>query len=218
MMMRKIIMGFAVLLAANFTWAQSDTKATQILEEVSAKTRTFKSMSADFVFSMDNDEMDIHEKNEGTIIVKGKKYVVKLPDLGVEVFSDGETIWNYMEDGNQVTISSLEGSENELMDPSSIFSIYERGFRSEFVAETREGDKILYKINLFPDVDEYQVNKIEVTIDKATSMLNSASLYATDENVYNIVVKKMEPNKEFADSEFIFDKSKYGDLEVIDFR
>ena len=211
-------MVFAVVLAANLTWAQSDTKATQILEEVSAKTNTFKSMSADFVFSMDNDEMDIHEKNEGSIIVKGQKYVVKLPDLGVEVFSDGQTIWNYMKDGNQVTISSLEDSENELMDPSSIFSIYERGFRSEFVAETQEDNKTIYKINLYPDEEEYQVTKIEVAIDKASLMLSSATLYATDENLYSIVVKKMEPNKEFADSEFVFDESKYGDLEVIDFR
>lgn len=211
-------MVFAVVLAANLTWAQSDTKATQILEEVSAKTKTFKSMSADFVFSMDNDEMDIHEKNEGSIIVKGQKYVVKLPDLGVEVFSDGQTIWNYMKDGNQVTISSLEDSENELMDPSSIFSIYERGFRSEFVAETQEDNKTIYKINLYPDEEEYQVTKIEVAIDKASLMLSSATLYATDENLYSIVVKKMEPNKEFADSEFVFDESKYGDLEVIDFR
>lgn len=216
--MRKIFMVFAVVLAANLTWAQSDTKATQILEEVSAKTKTFKSMSADFVFSMDNDEMDIHEKNEGSIIVKGQKYVVKLPDLGVEVFSDGQTIWNYMKDGNQVTISSLEDSENELMDPSSIFSIYERGFRSEFVAETQEDNKTIYKINLYPDEEEYQVTKIEVAIDKASLMLSSATLYATDENLYSIVVKKMEPNKEFADSEFVFDESKYGDLEVIDFR
>lgn len=216
--MRKIFMVFAVVLAANLTWAQSDTKATQILEEVSAKTKTFKSMSADFVFSMDNDEMDIHEKNEGSIIVKGQKYVVKLPDLGVEVFSDGQTIWNYMKDGNQVTISSLEDSENELMDPSSIFSIYERGFRSEFVAEKQEDNKTIYKINLYPDEEEYQVTKIEVAIDKASLMLSSATLYATDENLYSIVVKKMEPNKEFADSEFVFDESKYGDLEVIDFR
>lgn len=216
--MRKIFMVFAVVLTANLTWAQSDSKATQILEEVSAKTKTFKSMSADFVFSMDNDEMDIHEKNEGSIIVKGQKYVVKLPDLGVEVFSDGQTIWNYMKDGNQVTISSLEDSENELMDPSSIFSIYERGFRSEFVAETQEDNKTIYKINLYPDEEEYQVTKIEVAIDKASLMLSSATLYATDENLYSIVVKKMEPNKEFADSEFVFDESKYGDLEVIDFR
>ncbi|WP_167612755.1 LolA family protein [Maribellus sediminis] len=215
--MKRLLAVFAVLLAANLVWAQND-KAKQILDEVSAKTKTFKSMSADFVFTMDNDEMEIHEKNEGTIHVKGQKYVVKLPKLGVEVYSDGETIWNYMKDGNQVTISNLEDAESELMDPSSIFSIYERGFKSEFVAEMNEGGKTVYKINLFPDSEEYQVTKIEVSIDKATLLLSSATLHATDDNTYSILVKKMEPNKDFSDSEFVFDKSKYGDVEVIDFR
>ena len=40
----------------------------------------------------------------------------------MKVFSDGATIWNYMKDGNQVTISTIEDAGNELMDPSSLFT------------------------------------------------------------------------------------------------
>jgi len=198
--------------------AQTDTKAKEILDQVSAKTKTFTSMSADFVFSMVNKEMDINEQNEGTIKVKGQKYMVSLPGTGLEIYSNGETIWNYMKEGNQVTITNVEDAGSELMDPSSIFSIYERGFRSKFIAEKKEGGKTLYQIELFPDSDEFQVEKIEVNIDKATMFLNSATLYGTDENLYGIVVKKMETNKSFADSDFVFDKSKHGDVEVIDLR
>ena len=214
--MRFILVIIAVLFSAGALVAQNDAK--KILDEVSAKTKTFKSMSADFQFSMVNEEMEINEKNEGSIKVKGQKYVVQLPDLGVKVFSDGETIWNYMKDGNQVTISSVEDSGSELMDPSSIFSIYERGFRSELVGEASENDKTVYKINLFPDSEEYEVTKIEVSVDKATMMLSSAKLHATDDNIYTIVVKKLETNKDFPDSDFVFDASQYGDVEVIDFR
>jgi len=206
------------LLAVNVSVAQTDAKAKEILDEVSAKTKKFKSMSADFVFSMVNDEMDIDEHNEGSIKVKGQKYAVKLPDLGVEVFSDGKTIWNYMKDGNQVTISSIEDDSSELMDPSSIFSIYERGFRSEYKGEVVENGKTRYRIDLFPDSDEYDVTKIEVSIDKNTLMLSSATLYATDDNLYTIEVKKMDTGNDFPDSDFVFDAGKYGDVEVIDFR
>lgn len=216
--MRFIGMMIAALLLASVSVAQNDAKAKQILDEVSAKTKTFKSMSADFVFSMVNEEMDINEHNEGSIKVKGQKYAVKLPDLGVEVFSDGTTIWNYMEDGNQVTISNVDDASSELMDPSSIFSIYERGFRSKYVGETQENGKTVYRIDLFPDSDEYDVTKIEVSIDKASMMLNSATLHATDENLYTIEVKKMDTDKDFPDADFVFDESKYDDVEVIDFR
>ena len=215
-MMKFILVIAADVFSASTLVAQKDAKT--ILDEVSAKTKTFKSMAADFQFSMVNEEMDINEKNDGTIKVKGQKYVVNLPGPGVTVFSNGETIWNYMKDGNQVTITSVEDSENDLMDPSSIFSIYKKGFRSELVGEASENGKTVYKINLFPDSEEYQVTKIEVAIDKATMMLSSAKLYATDDNIYSILVKKLETNKDFPDSDFVFDASKYGDVEVIDFR
>uniref|UniRef100_UPI0032165C16 LolA family protein n=1 Tax=uncultured Draconibacterium sp. TaxID=1573823 RepID=UPI0032165C16 len=215
--MRRIVVIIVALFVCNALWAQN-TKAKKILDEVSAKAKTFKGVSANFVFSMENKEMEIDEKNEGSIKLKGQKYCVKLPEAGVEVFSDGTTLWNYMKDGNQVTISNIDDEGSELMDPSSIFTIYEKGFRSEFVDEKKVGAKTIYRINLFPDSDEYEVSKIEVSIDKATMMIHEATLHGTDGNLYGILVTRMESDKDFPDSDFIFDVSKYTDIEVIDFR
>ncbi len=215
--MKNLILLVAFLLTVNISQAQ-DAKAKQILEEVSAKTKNYKSIYADFTFSMKNKEMDIDEKNDGTIKVKGKKYCVNLPDVGVEVYSNGTTLWNYMKEGNQVTISNIEDGNNELMDPSSIFTIYERGFKSEFVAEKSVGGKTVYQINLFPDSDEYEVSKIEVSIDKATMMISSGTLHGTDGNLYGILVKNVETTNEFPDADFVFNKANYGDVEEIDFR
>ncbi len=208
----------ALVMAAALGWSQSDAKAKKILDEVSVKTKEIASLSASFVFTMVNEEMDIDETNAGTIKIKGKKYCVQLPDLGVEVFSNGKTLWNYMKDGNQVTISNIDDESSELMDPSSLFSIYERGFRSEFVDEKAEGGKTLYHINLFPDSDTYDVTMIEVAIDKAEMMIHSATLHSTDGNLYGILVKEMDTNAGFDDSEFVFNAANHDDVEVIDFR
>jgi len=216
--MKKTWMVFALLFSGVLVNAQSDAKAKQILDEVSAKTKTFQSMSADFVFSMVNEEMDINEKNEGTIKVKGQKYKVSLPGAGVEMYSDGNTIWSYMKDGNQVTITSVDDAGSELMDPSSIFSIYERGFESKFIGEKQQNGKTLYEIELYPDSDEYQVKKIKVWVNKATMMLDAATLYDIDENLYGIEVKKMDTKTTFQDSEFVFNAANHPDVEVIDLR
>lgn len=217
-MKRKLVLVVGFLVTALSAFSQSDAKAKEILDEVSAKTKTFKTMSADFVFSMVNEEMDINEQNEGSIKVKGQRYVVLLPGVGVEVYSDGNTVWNYMKDGNQVTITNVDDSGSELMDPTSIFSIYERGFRSKFIGEKNEDGKTLYQIELYPDSDEYQVEKIELFIDKTNMMLEKATLFGTDDNLYAILVKKMETNQDFPDAIFVFDKSKHGDVEEIDLR
>jgi outer membrane lipoprotein-sorting protein len=205
---------FAVLLSH----AQQDTKAKNILDEVSAKTRTFKTISADFLFSMENKAMSINEKNDGSIKLKGQKYLVDLPGAGVKVYSDGKTNWNYMKQGNQVTISTVEDSGSELMDPSSLFSIYEKGFTSKFIAEKTVAGKVVYQIDLFPDKKEFDVSKITIEINKLTMMIHSAQLYGTDGNIYGIVVKKMETDKEFTDADFVFDAKKFPDVEIIDLR
>lgn len=201
-----------------FAIAQADTKAKEILDEVSEKTRSYNSISADFIFRMDNDAMDIHEKNEGSIQLKGQKYVVDLPDVGMKVYSDGETLWNYMADGNQVTISNIEDSSSDLMDPSTIFSIYEKGFESKYTGTTSKDGKTLYQIELFPDTDEYDISQITLYINKSTMMVDSAVLHGIDENLYEIEVIEMDTKTELPDSYFVFKPADHGDIEVIDFR
>jgi outer membrane lipoprotein-sorting protein len=49
-------------------------------------------------------------------------------------------------------------------------------------------------------------------------MIQSAQLSGTDGNMYGIIVKKMETNKEFPDAEFAFDAKKFPDVEIIDLR
>ncbi|MEE4285353.1 MAG: outer membrane lipoprotein carrier protein LolA [Mariniphaga sp.] len=216
--MKHIFLLGIFLASVFFIQAQQDTKAKQILDEVSKNTRSFKTISADFVFSMENSEMDINERNEGTIKLKGQKYVVDLPDIGVKVFSDGKTLWNYMEDGNQVTISNLEDGGSELMDPSSVFTIYEKGFQSKYVGEKTIGNEIVHQIELYPDSEEHEVSKILLSVGKSDKMIKSALLYGTDGNIYGIEVKKMDTQTELPDSYFLFNASDYGDVEIIDFR
>jgi len=224
--MKKLVLIIAVLFAANLSWAQ-DAKAKQILDEVSEKTRGYASIYADFTFSTENEEMDIDESNDGTIKIKGKKYNLKMKGLKgsqqeseyiLEMFSDGTVLWNYMKEGNQVIISDIDNEESELMDPSSIFTIYERGFKSEFVAEKKIGAKTVYEINLFPDSDEHDVSKIELSIDKETMMISAATLYDNSENFYSIVVKKLETKNDYPDADFVFNKANYNDVEEIDVR
>jgi outer membrane lipoprotein-sorting protein len=216
--MKSVLFITAILLITFFTQAQQDPKAKSILDEVSTKTRTFKTISADFTFSMENKEMSINEKNDGSIKLKGQKYFVDLPGAGVKVYSDGKTNWNYMKQGNQVTISTIDDTSGELMDPTSLFSIYEKGFTSKFIAEKNSGGKLVYQIELFPDKKEYDVSKISIEINKSTMMIQSAQLFGTDGNFYGIIVKKMETNKDFPDSDFVFDSKKFPDVEIIDLR
>lgn len=214
--MKKLLFLIAVVLIANILNAQTDAKAKQILDQTSQKTRSFNTISADFTFSMQNAQLK--ETNNGSIKLKGNKYVVEIPGAGLKVFADGKTSWTYMKNGNQVTISTIDESSSELMDPSTVFTIYEKGFKSKFIAEKTVEGKPVYQIELYPDKTEFEVSKITIEINKSTSMIQSALLSGTDGNTYSIKVNKFESNKDFPDAEFIFDAKKYPGVEVIDLR
>lgn len=216
--MRNIIL-FGLLMA--FAWsgfAQQDAKAKQILSDVSAKMRSLETISVDFNFTMENKAFDMKEKNTGRLELKGQKYIVDLPDVGIKVFSDGKNLWNYMEDGNQVTITYLEDSESELMNPSTIFTIYEKGFRSKYIGEKKENNKTYHQIELFPDSPEYEIEKILLLVDKTDNIIKSAIMHGTDKNLYGVEITRLETGKSLPDSHFVFNPKNYKDIEVIDFR
>lgn len=206
-----------VLLVSMAVNAQ-DAKAKSILDKVSENTRSFKTITADFSFSLQNKEMGIDEKNEGSIKLKGQKYYVELPQAGAKIYSDGKVMWSYMKQGNQVTISEIDSESGDLVDPSSLFNIYEKGFKSKYIAEKTSNGKAVHQIELYPDNSNHDVSKISIEIDKSSMMIHSAQLFGTEGNVYVIIVKKLNTNTEIADSEFVFNKAKYPDVEVIDLR
>ncbi len=216
--MKRIYFVSALLFTFIIASAQKNEKAQNILEQVSEKTSSFQSLKADFSFSMKNKELDINENNEGTIKLKGQKYCIDLPSAGMKMYSDGKTVWNYMKDGNQVTISNIDEQGDDLMDPASLFSIYEKGFTPTSIKDATIGGKAVYAIELIPDNKGQDVSKVTVNIDKATLMIHSAVLFSTDGNQYGIEVKKMETNKSIPDSDFVFDAGKYPDIEIIDLR
>lgn len=210
-----LILIFFVFLMGNL--CAQDARAEHILKEVSEKAKAYASISADFIFSMKNIEMEMDEKNTGHIKIKGQKYCVEIDDLGMKVFSDGTTLWNYMEEGNQVTINTIDNESSELMSPSSLFNIYEKGFDSKFIAEKTISGKTVYQIEMYPNSEEYDVDKILVTVDKSSMFMHSAELYA-DGNIYGILVEKLITTEKFTDENFVFNPDNYPDIEVIDFR
>jgi|LSQX01.2.fsa_nt_gb outer membrane lipoprotein-sorting protein len=217
--MKRIFLSVIVLFFALMAGAQTDAKAKQILDEMSAKMSSFKTISAVFAFSLENKDMGIYEENEGTIRLKGQKYAVDLPDVGIKVFSDGETVWNYMEDGNQVTITNNDDSENELMDPRTLFTIYEKGgFKPKFTGEKNIGSEKVSQIELLPETNQYEVSKIVLYVGKEDKMIKSALMYGTDKNIYGIKVKNIDTVTDYPDNTYVFNPGEYGDVEIIDFR
>ena len=198
--------------------AQQDEKAKSILEQVSKKTGSFQSIQADFSLTLRNTALRINERNDGNIILKGQKYSIDLPDMGIKIFSNETTTWNYMKNGNQVMITNAGEDSDDLMNPAALFNIYERDFTPKFLKDSTIAGKAVHIIELLPNNNVMDVSKVNVNIDKNTMMLQSVLLHETDGSQYIIEIKNMVTNRNFPDSDFVFDTRKFPDVEVIDLR
>jgi outer membrane lipoprotein carrier protein len=216
--MKRLFFISILLFLATSGFAQQDAKAKEILEKVTKTTQSHPSLEAKFSFEMNNKAQNIQEKYTGTIILKNKKYKLDIPLMGLKITSDGKTIWTYMVSSNEVSISNLDESSDDLMDPSKIFTIYERGFNYKYIGETVDGGVAVHTIELTPQKPTGDIEKIRIKIDKQKSLIKGANMNGKDGNVYTVSIAQFKTDGVFKDSDFVFDPKKYPGIEVVDMR
>lgn len=203
-----------ILIAAGITfsaYAQNDKKATSILDEVSAKTKAFKSIKIDFTYAMDNEKEKIHDKFKGTLISKGDKY--KLTAAGQDVISDGKTIWTYLKDAKEVQINNV-GDDDDSFTPTKLLSGYSKDFKSKFIEE-KGNDQV---IELYPLKKGKNFTKVKVTIDKTKKQISRFMIYDRSGSTFSYIVDKFITDQSIADAVFTFNKAEHPGVEINDMR
>ncbi|TAJ12389.1 outer membrane lipoprotein carrier protein LolA [Marinilabiliaceae bacterium JC017] len=196
--------------------AQNQEKAKEILDKVSAKTKEYTTIKADFSFAMENLQEEISEIHEGTILLKGNKYKVSL--MGVDTYYDGTIIYTHMLDAEEVNISEPDPDDETTLNPATIFTIYENGYNYMYVGETTENGKTFHEIDLFPENRDKPFSRIKLKIEKDNLQLYSLSQVGKDGSNYTITVKQMTNNSPMNDSNFVFDQNANPEVDVIDMR
>ncbi len=216
------ILTFLLIALSLTAAAQKDPKAKEILDLVSKKIRSFTTIEAKFVNIMENQKEKVSESIDGKLMLKGKKYRIEV--LGVITQCDGATKWVYMPEPNEVTVTSIsdmtpeEKEGNLLADPTEIFTIYEKGFKYQYMNdEIIDGIKNAL-IELVPEDREKPYFKIKLYIDRDKSTPSSLMYFGKDGTRYNIKIKEFNPNVLMDDALFVFNKAKYPGVEVIDLR
>lgn len=100
---------------------KSDPEAKKLLDAVSAKFKTFKSVKAGFTLKIENAAGKVQGTKTGTVMMKGVKYRVSI--TGQEIFCDGATIWTYDVAAKEVQVTTLDNSSGSIT-PKSCLPIF----------------------------------------------------------------------------------------------
>ncbi len=186
-----------------------DQKATSILNELSEKTRQYKTMEAHFTNVFTSQIADVNESKKGIIYVNGDAF--KLDTEDQLIISDGETNWIYLVDENEVNIT--EGTDDETLNPSSIFTMYENGYKYKYVKD----DGTHHHIELYP-TQSGAFSRIEMKINKAKMEISSFTMVDKQGSQFTYIIDKFIADKEYSSGFFKFDTSSYPGVDVIDLR
>lgn len=215
--MNKSILIFIAVLITCSAFAQQDPEAKKILDRVSEKTKNYSSIVADFELIINNRRDDMTSNSKGIIKLKGNKYY--LESMGSKIYFDGNTLWSYMEDINEVTITEPDTSEGDFMEnPIRIFDFYNRDFKYRYTGETQLDGIRMYEIDLFPINLDQPYSRFKIFVDIETEHLYMISAVAKDGVDYTAYIRNAKYNQSIDDSQFRFDPGKYKGIEVVDMR
>lgn len=184
---------------------EQDPKAKTILDEISKITKAYKTISADVVFTVyDKDKKVVDKPQAWKVLVKGQKFRLEIP--GTIIVCDGKTLWNYNKDAKEVTIKNFDPN-NEEQNPSTIFTMYESGYKYKYDKEVTLNKIVCHGIDLYPTVkpEKKKFHTVKLFINKIKKQIVQLKMMMKDGGMQVYDIKTMKTNTEMPDNMFTFD-------------
>ena len=190
-----------------------DKKAQTILDEVSQKTKAYKTMSIDFTYTMQHKANNINQSKKGSVLIKGDKFRMSM--AGQIVIFDGTAIYTYIEDADEVQINS---PTEESINPSQLLTGYDKDYKSKFIREETSGGVVYQIIDLTPAKQSKAIARVRLKINKTKKQIASSTLFDKDGSTYTYLVDKFIVDTPIAETQFAFKKSDFPGAKIIDMR
>ncbi len=209
-----VMISFLSVMAQPAGMGKSDPEGKKALDAVSAKFKTYKTVTAKFSLKIENAAGKNLGVKTGTVYMKGVKYRINV--TGQEIYSDGSNVWTYDKENNEVTITKLDPSANSLTPQKLFTNFYEKDFLYKLNGQVKLGGKSVKEIELTPIDKTRPFHKVLLYVDN--NAINSTKIFEKTGNRYTYSTTSLIPNANVSDAMFVFDAKKYPGVEVVDLR
>ena len=212
MFLTLLLFGCSVQAQPPKSMGSSDPEAKKILDAVSAKFKTFKSVQSKFTLKIENSSNKVMGTKSGTVYMKGTKYRINV--TGQEIFCDGSNIWTVDKAAKEITINKLDPSNNTIT-PQKLFTNF---YDKDFLYKLNSDAKGVQEIELTPIDKSKLFHKVIVYINKATQTITSTKVFEKAGNRYTYTVSGMDTKSVIPDTQFVFNQKNYPGMEIVDLR
>jgi outer membrane lipoprotein-sorting protein len=184
-----------------------DKKAKVLLDEVTAKIKSYDNIVIDFKYSLNNLKENINQESKGNVTMKGNLYVLNL--MGVTKLFDGKKTYTINPEDEEVSISKLNEKDDNAITPSKMLTFFNTGYKFNWdIPQNVKGRKIQY-IKLTPISPKDSRKEILLGIDIQTKNIYNLIEVGKNGTKTTLTVNSFKTNQPLSKNQFIFDASKY---------
>ena len=195
---------------------KSDQDAQKTLDAVSAKFKSFKSVTAKFTLKIENSAGKVQGSKSGIVNMKAGKYHISI--TGQEIYCDGSTTWTYDKGSNEVQINKFDRSSGTITPQNLLTDFYNKDFLIKSNGDVKVNGKMLEEIELTPIDKTKTFFKVLVAVDKSSQTIKQTKIFEKTGNRYTYAVNSLVTSGSLPDALFTFDVKKYPKVEIVDLR
>ncbi len=203
---RKFLL-IATLLFLSFSIQAQDKKAKELLDQVTAKVKSYNTIVIDFKYSLNNAKENINQDSKGNVTMKGNQYVLNF--MGVTKIFDGKKTYTIVPEDEEITISKVNEKDDNAITPSKMLTFFNTGYKYNMdILQNVKGRKIQY-IKLVPTNAKDQRKEVLLGIDIQTKHIYNLIEVGKKGTKTTLTVNSFKTNQPLSKNQFTFAESKY---------
>ena len=204
---KNLITCLLLLFAAQVVSAQNNADA--LIRVLVDQIKSHKNVEMAFSYQLSPDGKTLGDSEKGHAWLQGEAYKVEMAEQ--QTISDGQSIWTYLIDDEEVMISSAtEGADNT---PLKLLTSLDKSYAATLAGIDAQG---IASIELANPNGQYK--RVSLKIDTKKTTLKSMDVYMNDGSKLVITVEEMKFDQNLDDKFFTFDAKKHPKVDVIDMR
>lgn len=205
--MKRILSVVFVLFIGLSMQAQDAKKAKELLDQVSAKVKSYNNIVIDFKYSLSNPKEKINQESNGNVTLQGNLYHLNF--MGVTKIFDGKKVYTIVPEDEEITVENFDASDEKAITPNKMLTFFNTGYKYAWdELQNVKGRKIQY-IKLVPTNAKDQRKEILLGIDSQTKHIYNVIEMGKNGTKTTLTVNSFKTNQPLSKNQFTFVASKY---------
>lgn len=214
--MNKLVkIAFILLLSFATTQAQNSQKAKALLDEVSAKVKSYNNIVIDFKYALNNQKENINQESKGNVAIESissGKY--NLNFMGVTKIFDGKKVYTIVPEDEEITISKFDENDKDAVTPNKMLTFFNSGYKYNWdILQNIKGRKIQY-VKLIPISSKDQRKEVLIGVDVQTKNIYNVIEIGKNGTRTTLTVNSFKTNQPLSKNHFTFAESKYSNYYI----